>query len=209
MERSLAVTVETIPVGLLETNCYLVLAGNSLVIIDPGSDPEVILQACGSRRVSHVLLTHGHFDHVTAVDAIRKKKKCPVILHKKDICLYDNARETAAMFGCSSDILDPPDVVWDREEDLALPEPFRVMHTPGHSPGGVCYIAYNYLFSGDTLFAGSIGRTDLQGSSTRDMEASLKKILLLPDDLKVCPGHGPSTTLRKEKETNPFLLDLE
>ena len=113
-----------------------------------------------------------------------------------------------ALFGITADKLNPPDILIESEESENLPFHIKMLHTPGHSRGGVCYLLEDHIFSGDTLFAGSIGRTDLPGGDMRQIEQSLKRLQTLPGDCNIYPGHGPSSVLGVEKETNPYLLDL-
>ncbi|MBN1522700.1 MAG: MBL fold metallo-hydrolase [Candidatus Aureabacteria bacterium] len=201
----------TIPVGPLQTNCYVILtSGGESVVIDPGFEAEKILKACGKTEMTHILLTHGHFDHVGAVDDLRQKAGCKVVLHEKELLLYKKACSIAAVFGLEGKELSPPDILIKEEEmPVSLPFEVKVFHTPGHSKGGVSFLIGDILFSGDTLFAGSIGRTDLPEGSWQDMQKSLHKLMSLDDSLLVYPGHGPATNLEIEKRTNPFLLELK
>ena len=198
--------MKTISVGPLQTNCYVILLDNhQAIIIDPGFEPETILEACGQAEVKHILLTHAHFDHAGAVDVIREKTSCQVLLHARDSELYRNTHSMALLYGMEASRLDPPDILLDREGPIEdLPLSIRLLETPGHTAGSVCYILDNILFSGDTLFAGSIGRTDLPGSNPLEMKTSLEKLMSLNGDFKVFPGHGPSSTLMIEKVTNPY-----
>jgi hydroxyacylglutathione hydrolase len=138
------------------------------------------------------------------VDEVRSSTKAKVVIHKDDLQLYSGAKEIAFSFGEDCARLRPPDMLLEKEG--VIPGiPVNFLHTPGHSPGGVVYIIGNCLFSGDTLFAGSIGRTDLPGSDNGRMKKSLEKILRLDEKLKVFPGHGPETSLKEEITSNPFL----
>lgn len=209
----MSVSVTTIPVGPLGANAYLVLSAGDALLIDPGEEPQRIAQAVkksGASKISAIVLTHGHFDHAGATADLHKATGAPVLLHRADLPLYRNASQQARLFGF------PPFTVPEPGRLLAGGEtiPFgrsllKVLHTPGHTPGGVCLLVEGHLFSGDTLFAGSIGRTDLPGGSSREILESIRRQLLtLPDETTVYPGHGPATTIGRERRSNPFLAGL-
>jgi hydroxyacylglutathione hydrolase len=197
--------VKTIRVGPLETDCYVAsYEAGKAVVIDPGFEAGRILRACKGTEVTHILITHGHYDHICAVDEVRSATGAKVVIHKDDLPLYSNAKEIAFSFGEDCVSLRPPDMLLEKEG--GIPDiPVSFLHTPGHSPGGVVYIMGGFLFSGDTLFAGSIGRTDLPGSDNGRMKKSLEKLLKLDEGLKVYPGHGPGTSIKEEITSNPFL----
>jgi glyoxylase-like metal-dependent hydrolase (beta-lactamase superfamily II) len=193
------------------TNCWMVAADGSddAVVVDPGFEPARIrsmLGAAGKRPVA-VLASHGHFDHVGSAGVLCGDG-LPLYIHEADeLALTDPA-------AWGSGIPVPPVPVKDVrtvvEGDVLEFAGFRieVMHTPGHTPGSVCFVTDGYLFSGDLVFRGSIGRSDFPNSSPPEMEASLRRFLTLPDPLPVYPGHGPDTTVGYERRTNPFLLEL-
>ena len=186
------------------------------VLIDPGDEADELLAAVHDLEadVQSVLLTHAHVDHITGVAMAKEAFDVPVYLHRDDLFLYEAAVEQGAMFGFR--VRQPPPV--DSFYDLA-PLYFgdyevRVHHTPGHCPGGVCLQigrkgeAGRHLFVGDTLFAGSIGRTDLPGGNYLLLMRSITEVIFpLGDDAIVHPGHGPDTTVERERTTNPFLLE--
>jgi len=186
------------------------------VIIDPGDEVDELLQVVSDARldVRHILLTHGHVDHVSGVAKAKAATGGSVVLHRDDLFLYDGALQQASFFGL--DIEAPPPV----DRYYAVPEAIafgrceaQVLHTPGHTPGGVCLLVgpvgqrAKKLFAGDTLFAGSIGRTDLVGGHHDTLIDSIRRVLFaLDDDVEVYSGHGPITSIGLERMTNPFLL---
>ena len=179
------------------------------IVIDPGDEVDELVRATRERRltVKYILLTHAHIDHITGV-ARAKELGAPVYLHRDDLPLYDRAVQQAQMFGFSVEQPPPVDVFYDgtpiRFGDLEV----QVHHTPGHCPGGVCLQIGNDLFVGDTLFAGSIGRTDLPGGHYETLMRSITEVLFpLGDEAVVHPGHGPDTTIGRERKTNPFVLE--
>jgi hydroxyacylglutathione hydrolase len=205
--------IETFPVGPLQCNCSVLVdeATREAVVIDPGDEPLRVLEALEAAKVRPVALlhTHAHFDHVGGTRAIAEATGAPVRLHAADRPLYERLPQQAAFFGLS---LEPP-----RALDAPLSDgeviPFgrfalRAIHTPGHTPGSTCFELQGdapLLFSGDTLFRRSIGRTDLWGGDTDAILASIRqKLFRLPGDLPVVCGHGPGTTIGEEKRSNPF-----
>lgn len=193
-------------VGFLEVNCYLIPSETEkcVYIIDPGASPDRVAKSAAKFGFNEyrILLTHAHIDHISAVKELMTLLPISKLyLHKDDILLYKSpGNELPPLMPA---VYDPPKP--DTEIESCV---FRIIHTPGHSRGGVCYYFENIpaLFSGDTLFCESIGRTDLPGGDMEILLKSIRKELFsLPDDLKVYPGHGPSTTIGDEKQGNPFL----
>lgn len=186
--------------GAYQTNCYLVWeeAASTCVVIDPGYEPEQVLSAVQKlgKQLEAILLTHGHFDHVGGVKELAAETGCKVYLHEADLSLP--TQMTAGPLYYTHTYKEG-----DFVELAGLS--FRVLHTPGHTPGSVCLMSENVLFSGDTLFWGSCGRTDLPGGSWSTIRASLRRLAELPGDLEVYPGHGDSTTLLFEQKTNPYM----
>jgi hydroxyacylglutathione hydrolase len=185
------------------------------ILIDPGDEVEDLLAVAKVRQLSirHVLLTHAHVDHITGVATAKRALGVPVYLHRDDLFLYDNAVEMGALFGLSVEQPPPVDVFYTPGQHVAFGTlEARWHHTPGHCPGGVCLelgragVPGADLFVGDTLFAGSIGRTDLPGGDTATLLASIRNVLFpFGDDARVYPGHGPATTIGQERRTNPYL----
>lgn len=187
------------------------------VLIDPGDEVPSLLAFAERSRLSirHILLTHAHVDHVTGVAAAKRALNVPIHLHRDDLFLYERAVEMGAMFGLTVEAQPPIDRFYTPAQTI----PFgtyeaRVHHTPGHCPGGVCLqigktnTNGKELFVGDTLFAGSIGRTDLPGGDYDTLIASIRNVLFpLGDEAIVHSGHGPDTTIGKERRTNPFLVN--
>lgn len=186
------------------------------VLIDPGDEVAGLLGFVDREqlKVRHILLTHAHVDHVTGVAAAKRALAVPVYLHKDDLFLYDRAVQMGAMFGLRVEPQPPIDVFYAPDDVIEFGTyEVRVYHTPGHCPGGVCLRIGKKgddgkeLFVGDTLFAGSIGRTDLPGGDYNVLIASIRTVLFaFGDDAIVHPGHGPDTTIGRERTTNPFLL---
>lgn len=185
------------------------------VLIDPGDEVEDLLSAARSRglAITHILLTHAHLDHVTGVARAKAATGAPVRLHQADNFLYERVVAQGQMFGLRVEAPPPVDAFYDGQGPLRFGKyEVRVYHTPGHCPGGVCLAVTRegetqpVLFVGDTLFAGSIGRTDLPGGDTETLLRSIRDVLFrFPDDTVVWSGHGDQTTIGREKRTNPFL----
>ena len=193
-------TLHTLPLGAYQTNCYILHQedSSSCVVIDPGYTPEVILDFLAGKGLTleAILLTHGHFDHVGAVRDLAAETGCRVWLNPDDLSMPPKLTAGPLYYTdtySEGDTITPAGIS------------FQVLSTPGHTPGSVCLIAEDFLFSGDTLFAGSCGRTDLPGGSTRAIRESLRRLAALPQDYSVHPGHGESTTLAWEKQYNPYM----
>ncbi len=203
--------IKTIVTGLLDENCYVIENGNECVIIDPGDDGDKILREVKDTKIKYILLTHAHFDHVGALSYV-KGKGGEIIMHRGDLPLLRVAKHIAERFGLTIDEPPPPDRFVEDGQELEFGEiKIKVIHVPGHSPGGVAYLfssgGKRHLFTGDILFAGSVGRTDLPGGNWQQLITGIKeKLMILPPDTIVYPGHGPTTTIAREKLTNPFIL---
>ena len=202
---------ETVPVGSLGTNCYILrnAGSNTCLLIDPGEDAARLLQKLQAMDLTleGILLTHGHFDHVMAVSKLANETGCPVWLHKADHHPKISAM-ASFLYPLSTEKL--ADVRYVDEGDvLHLADlQIQVLATPGHTEGSVCYLCENALFAGDTLFAGSIGRTDLPGGSYATIQSSLARLAAMEENHLVFPGHGESSDLSTEKRSNPYLRNL-
>ena len=202
--------VRPVAVGPFQANCYLVRRGPDAIVIDPGAEPGRLasLLEAWEAEPRAILLTHAHVDHVGGVAELVRRFALPVYLHPADAPLYRAAPEHAALFGIAVEPLPAPDEWLEHGERLSFGSiDLEVRHAPGHSPGGVVFVARAEAFVGDCVFAGSIGRTDLPGGDTRTLLASIRKqILSLPPDTALYTGHGPATTVAVEAATNPFLV---
>ena len=202
------VKIHTLPLGAYQTNCYIVHEETSktCAIIDPGYEPEKVLAYCNrfGLSVDAVLLTHGHFDHVGAVEAIVKATNCKLWMSQGD---YTQFKSPESDFFYPIHDCDFTEVQFCENDEIiqAGGLTFTVMETPGHTWGSVCFRCGHVLFSGDTLFAGSCGRVDLPGGDPAQMLQSLTRLASLNADYRVHPGHGPSTTLSQEKRHNPYM----
>ena len=192
--------MKTLPLGAYQTNCYLVWDENSpsCVVIDPGYEPDAVLLEAKKlgKEIAAILLTHGHFDHVGAVRDLAAETDCPVYIHEADLSMPQQMTAGPLYYTnlCGEG---------GRLELAGLS--FKVLHTPGHTPGSVCYMCENVIFSGDTLFWGSCGRTDLPGGSWSTIRTSLLRLRDLPGDFDVYPGHGDATKLSFERKYNPYM----
>ena len=198
---------QRLTLGPLDTNCWLVDdgAGGPVLVVDPADDAAGILEALGSRRMAAVVLTHGHFDHLGAVREILDSTGAPLVVHEDDAAsITTSTGNGGALFGFSETAPQADRTVRDGDAITAGELELRVIHTPGHTPGSICLYGGDILLSGDTLFAGSIGRTDFPGGAIAAMRRSIARPASLPDETRVCPGHGPETTIARERRVNPF-----
>jgi glyoxylase-like metal-dependent hydrolase (beta-lactamase superfamily II) len=206
------VKVIQIPNGVFAENCFLVVDDGECAIVDPGEEAGLILhklRETGAKAVA-IWLTHAHLDHVLGVPAVAAATGAPVWLHPADRPLYDGVPQQAAWFGLEAPgPLPAPDDAFAHGQTVNVGgTSFEVRHSPGHSPGSVCLVApaAGIALSGDVLFAGSIGRTDLPGGDFETLIGSIERELLsLPDDTILYSGHGPETTIGRERRANPFL----
>jgi hydroxyacylglutathione hydrolase len=202
--------IKCLPVGPLEANCWFVSEGPSgpCAVIDPGGDADRLLQVCADHdlQVQFILLTHGHVDHVAAVAALQEATGATVWIHHGDRAQIEKPHPYfAQMVGGVNPCVPDGELVEGQEIGVEGAR-LTIWHTPGHSPGCVCFAADGVIFTGDTLFAGSVGRTDLPGGSWAVLQRSLKRILeAATSDTIICPGHGEASTIGEEVASNPFL----
>ncbi|HLR21904.1 MAG TPA: MBL fold metallo-hydrolase [Tissierellaceae bacterium] len=200
-----------IPAGIYAANCYVLFSKNTKdgIIVDPGGNPEDILREIEENnvKVNYILLTHGHADHIGGVEELKDNLDIPVLIHKNDeIMIKDPEINLSAMMAMGP-ISITADKVLQEGDTIEFGEiKGEVIHTPGHTKGGICVKFDEYLITGDTLFSGSIGRTDLRGGSHEEIIRSIKeKLMILDDNLITLPGHGTPSTILNEKRSNPFV----
>ena len=193
---------DVLTLGDYQTNCYILSSSGekTCCVVDPGYEPETILSFLEEKGLTlgAILLTHGHFDHVGAVRLLAAETGCRVYLCKEDLALPPMLTDGALYY---------TDSYQDGDTLSLWGLTIRVLQTPGHTPGSVCLLAENCMFSGDTLFAGSCGRTDFKGGDQQAMMASLKKLGQLPGNLRVLPGHMEESTLDAERQVNPWMRE--
>ena len=189
--------IQKLTLGLYQTNIYILSNDTEAVVIDPGYEPDIILDALEGKELKAILLTHGHFDHVGAVKELVAETGCKVYIHAADLSLPPMITAGQLYYThtyAEGDTISPI-------EGAEL----HVLHTPGHTPGSVCLLLGDQMFSGDTLFEGSCGRMDLPGGDQLQMHQSLNRLVSLQADYHIHPGHGGSTTLAAEKRYNPYM----
>ena len=200
--------IKTLVLGDISVNCYLVSTEKAAVVIDPGYRSSEALEFLenAKNKARLILLTHAHFDHIGFADELAAITDSKIAIGEKDApALADNLLNLSALFGAPLSTFSADILLSDNQEFSVGDLSFKVIYTPGHTVGGVCYLCGDILFSGDTLFAGSIGRTDFPGGSFEVLKESIKKIYTLPDDTLLLSGHGGQTTVLNEKLYNPFV----
>jgi hydroxyacylglutathione hydrolase len=205
--------IKTFPVGPLQCNCTILAdpVSKQAIVVDPGGDAELILETLRSMELNvvRIIHTHAHFDHFLASGEMKKATGAPLALHKEDKFLWDRLEDQCHLFGFPCDAMPPPDQWLEHEEDLVISQyTGKALHTPGHTPGSMSFLFEDakLLIAGDTLFRGSIGRTDLWGGDFNKIEQSIKeRIYTLNEDIKVVTGHGPSTSIGYEMHNNPYV----
>ena len=200
-------------VGPFQENTYLAIdeSTNRAVLIDPGGEPDVLIALVKKSKaeLDAIWLTHAHLDHIGGIAGVKRVWDVPVYLHAADLPIFLRGEQQAALYGVPFEQPEEPEhVITDGDVLTVGSAEFSVMHTPGHSPGHVVFLRDDLMIGGDLLFAGSIGRTDLFLADPARMEESLAKICELDDRVAVHPGHGPSTTIGRERAANPFLTGI-
>ncbi|MFH1415003.1 MAG: MBL fold metallo-hydrolase [Elusimicrobiota bacterium] len=201
-------TLETLTVGYLSSNCYILYTDNA-VIIDPGAESERIIRTIDklSVPVSHIIYTHAHWDHIGAGYDVKSHTGAEVLLGKRDLDIFHHFRSKMEIkLGAEVRPAEPDRLVEDGDIIKSGSMELKIMETPGHTPGGISINTNGMLFSGDVIFYNSIGRTDLPGGSMDELKDSiLNKIYKLDDNVEIFPGHGSTTTIGREKQENPFI----
>ena len=205
--------LKRLEVGALETNCYLIACKKTkkAAVIDPGEGEEVdlILNLLQKNNfdLKYIINTHGHIDHIAGNNLLKAETEALLLIHRLDADMLVNANKNFSSF-MGKEICSPPaDKFLEEGDEISLGAlKLIVIHTPGHTPGGISLVLNDFIFTGDTLFAGGIGRTDLPGGSYQDLQKSIKeKLLVLGDDKIIYPGHGPDSTIGEERRTNPYI----
>jgi hydroxyacylglutathione hydrolase len=197
-------------VGPIQANCFILGCDKTreAVVIDPGDEANRILSGLQKKalQLKYIINTHGHFDHVGGNKALKEKTEAPILIHRAEAPMLAHLADSAAVWGMHIENSPAPDRLLEDGDRITFGEiTLEVIHTPGHSPGGISLYTPKDLFVGDTLFAGSIGRTDFPGGDYDTLIASVRnRLFVLGDDVRVFPGHGPDTTIGTEKKYNPF-----
>jgi hydroxyacylglutathione hydrolase len=210
------VQVRQLPLGPLQTNCYLIGCEETLqaAVVDPSWNGRSIVATAETDgwEITHILLTHSHFDHVGGLEEVKALTGAPIYIHAEAVEMLNNTTMSAAFFGLRVSPPPSPDEYLSDGQEIQLGELLiQVMYTPGHAPGHVSFYLpdYRIVFDGDVLFQDGIGRTDLPGGDYATlMETIQEKLLTLPDETKVFSGHGPATTIGQERRNNPFLQEI-
>jgi len=207
------IIVETIPVGPLQCNCTILgdLVSRKAIVVDPGGDAEILLERLVelNLQVERIIHTHAHLDHFLASGKMKEATGAKLALHREDLFLWDMLEDQCRMFGIPFEPPPPPDQWLENEEEIDLNDiQGKALHTPGHTPGSMCFLfeSQKLLIAGDTLFQGSIGRTDLWGGDFKKIEKSIQeKLYTLDEETSVITGHGESTSIGHEMRTNSFV----
>ena len=203
--------IKCLPVGPIMANCFILGCEDTLraAVIDPGDEADRILTSLAESRLTldYIINTHGHFDHVGANKRLKDASNAPVLIHALDAPMLDQLAASASAWGLTIENSPAPDRTIDEGDSVSFGNiTLTVIHTPGHTPGGVSLKTQGHVFVGDTLFSGSIGRTDFPGGNFETLKASIQqKLFALDDDVQVYTGHGPQTTIGQERRYNPFV----
>jgi glyoxylase-like metal-dependent hydrolase (beta-lactamase superfamily II) len=202
--------IEKIVVGQLDVNCYIIAddSKSEALIIDPGDEPEKVIECIDAAgfKPQYILFTHAHYDHVCAAKELHDRYKAVIVMHEDEKPTYLRTKQLCLSWGYEPEDFPAPErTVRDGDIISVGTISFQVMHTPGHTPGSICIHGGNILFTGDTLFKGSVGRTDLPGGDFELLSRSLKRLLLLPSETRVLCGHYSETSIADEMRNNPFM----
>ncbi len=203
---------DMVTVGMVMTNCYLIAdeTNNVGIVVDPGAEPDRIMEMVNKAgvKIKYIVLTHGHYDHCGAMEEIKKRTGCnTVIVHREDEAVLEDPESNSSPWIAGRRLSYKADKLVEDGDIIKVGGiDITVKHTPGHTVGGISLIFDNKCVCGDALFAGSVGRTDLKTGSMDDLRYSLDKVFKkLPDEMEVWPGHGPSSTIGREKKVNPYM----
>ena len=201
--------IQSLTVGPIQANCFILGCEQTqeAVVIDPGDEAKRILSGLQKKALTlkYIINTHGHFDHVGANKALKDMTGAPILIHREDAPMLANLSASAGMWGMRAEDSPPDQFIKDGDRIVFGQITLEVIHTPGHSPGGISLYTPKVVFVGDTLFAGSIGRTDFPGGDYDLLISGVRnRLFVLGDDVQVFPGHGPATTIGYEKKYNPF-----
>lgn len=202
---------EWIPVGPMGVNCYIIGCEQTKegAIIDPGDEGKRIVAKAKELglNITSIIITHGHIDHITAVDVVKEATGAKILIHREDAPMLVDGKKNLSHFMGNLKGYSAADVQLKEGDTIKVGNlELKVLHTPGHTPGGICLVVEGMIFSGDTLFEGSVGRSDFPGGSHEQLISSIKtKLMPYPDETKVYTGHGPSTSIGFERSNNPFL----
>lgn len=205
--------IQSVTAGLVSTNCYLLIDEKTKLgaLIDCPCDSQVIddmVENAGLERLQYILLTHGHYDHIMGLEKMKERTGAEILIHEQDApCLLDAMKSLAVFRGCSHPACPADRLLRDGDTVTLGTLDIQVVHTPGHTLGGVCFVVEDAIFSGDTLFFETVGRTDLPGGSYAVTLESLRKLDALPGDYKIYPGHGRTSTLDYEREANMYFKE--
>lgn len=201
--------IHKLVVGAIQSNCYILNGGSEAIVIDPGGDAQLILDKLNelNTKCVYIINTHGHIDHIAANDEIRDATGAKILIHKEDAKMLTDSFSNLSAFFYEATTSSCADKLLEDGDYIEIPNiKLKVIHTPGHTPGGICLLGKGFVFTGDTLFEYGIGRTDFPGGSYKTLINSISKhLLVLKDETVIYPGHGDISTIGKERVNNPFL----
>lgn len=201
--------IKKLEVGPIETNCYILTSSGKAVVIDPGDEPERILETIEEEKaeLEYIIYTHAHYDHISGSGPLKEKTRAKVCIGASEKRVFEDPSLSFKVLAGGSPPAAPPDILLKEGDIIKSGDiELKVLDTPGHTPGGISLLSGKYVFTGDALFAGSVGRTDFPQSSHEALIRGIeKRLLTLDDEVEVFPGHGPSTNIGRERRLNPFL----